>query len=203
MCARADARACVRHPTSGHFARLARENGPRRRERLGGRLRRRPSPRVTLSHGSSGAGSSPGPVRCSSAGYAARRAPADAAGPLSAGMTATAHAPRRGGPGSDELLVTRQPERDDDLPPPCVPVGVAIEDLPPGDPELLLSAATQQIQAIVAQHDAVHLDVSASHAPRAVATVFAHVRTLLSPPHGPKVAPRHLGRRRHGATPEA
>src|SRR2546422_4197194 len=106
-------------------------------------------------------------------------------------MTTTAHAPRRGGPGSDELLVTRQPERDDDPPRPCRPVGVAVEDLPPGDPELLLSAATQQIQAFVAQHDAVHLDVSASHAPRAVATVFAHVRTLLSPPHGPKVAPRH------------
>src|SRR5439155_11970547 len=136
---------------------------------------------------------------CSSAGYAARRAPA---GPLSAGMTTTAHAPRRGGPGSDELLVTRQPERDDDPPLPCRPVGVAVEDLPPGDPELLLSAATQQIQAFVAQHDAVHLDVSASHAPRAVATVFAHVRTLLSPPHDPKVAPRHLGRRRHGVTPE-
>src|SRR5438132_943145 len=83
-------------------------------------------------------GSPPGPVRCSSTGYAARRAPADAAGPLSAGMTATAHVPRRGGPGSEELLVTRQPERDDDLPLPCRPVGVAVEDLPPGDPELIL-----------------------------------------------------------------
>src|SRR2546429_1986535 len=193
MCARADARACVRHSTSGHFARLATENGPRRREILGGRLRRRASPRVTLSHRSSGADPSRGPVRCSSAGYAARRAPA---GPLSAGMTTTAHAPRRGGPGSDELLVTRQPERDDDPPLPCRPVGVAVEDLPPGDPELLLSAAAQQIQAFVAQHDAVHLDVSASHAPRAVATVVAHVRTLLSLPYGPKVAPRHSGRRR-------
>src|SRR5262245_51973394 len=96
---------------------------------------------------------------------------------------------------SDELLVTRQPERDHDLPPPCHPVEAAVEDLSTGHPELLLSDATQQIETFVSQHDAIHLDVSASSAALVAAAVVAHQRTLTLAASGPKVAPRHSAQR--------
>src|SRR5207244_741678 len=90
-------------------------------------------------------------------------------------------------PRSDELLMTREPERDDELPGTRLPGKRGVEDLSAGDPELLVPDAAEQVQTLVAQDDSLHLEVAAPGAVLVlVRAVAPHAADRTPCPPGPQ-----------------